>query len=218
MSQVDSLARAVLARIASKRRPRKRAIGLAGAVASAVAGRLNAPGARKSARPNRLAGAVASAVAQRLGQPGGPADARPNAASAASKTLAGTQIASRVARQVASRIPETRSDFGSDFAAVDVAKVAEAVIAKLDARKSKGIDHVDVLASQIASRLASPRLQGSAAGAIDFRNRIVAAVVDAVTRQRAKAVEAAQQAVAAKPSEDVKSASGEKSASVAKQS
>lgn len=216
MSRVDSLARAVLARIASKRRPRKPSAGLAGAVASAVAGRLNAPGGRKPARPNRLAGAVASAVAQRLGRSGAPAGAQARVASVAPKTLEGTRIAGRVARQVASRIPEARSDFGSDFAAVDVAKVAAAVIAKLDARKSKGIDHVDVLASQIASRLALPRIQGSAAGAVDFQNRIVAAVVDAVTQQRAKALEVAQ--VAAKPGEDAKTASGEKSAPVAKQS
>jgi hypothetical protein len=103
--------------------------------------------------------------------------------------LVGNRIADRVARQIASRIPEVRSDFASEFAAIDVGKVAAAVAAKLKERKGKSIDYVDLLASQIVAQLALPRIQGSTAGAVDFQNRMVAAVVDAVRKQRAEAVE-----------------------------
>jgi len=186
MSMVDRLSRAVASKIVAARR-RRRPAGLAVAVASAVAKRLGGPG-RPSRRPGTF---VASGPARRLAGP--PAAA---AASLAPRSLQGGRLAERVARQVASQIPESRLDFSREFSNIDVAKVAAAVVAKLDARRSKGLDPVDVIASQIAARLSVPRLQGSAAGATDFQNRIVSAVSEAVKQQRAVAAQLVEKAAA----------------------
>jgi hypothetical protein len=198
MTYADRVASAVVARLAagrSRRPPPAR--DSASFVASAVANRLNAVGKpRPQRRPQApgLAAAIASAVGQHLAGVG--TRAKPEV-SLAPKSLHGARLAGRVAGQVASRVPETRGDFVSSFSAIDVAKVAASVVEKLGARKSKGIDHVDVIASQIASRLATPRIQGTAAGAADFQNRIIGAVAEALETNRKKALEASATAAPA---------------------
>lgn len=201
--QVDRLAQAIVRRIARGRPRRKPAsrmtaavasavvrrrgppsrrpgkpVGLAAAVASVVARRLAPPSVSSSRPPNKLASALASAVSARLG-------AVPPAATAApDRPLVGGRIASSVTRQIASRIPKAQFSAETQLASLDPAKVAAAVVAELESRKAKAVDHTAIFASQIARRLTSPVLQGSAPAAAEFAKQLATAVAHAIAQQQ----------------------------------
>jgi hypothetical protein len=156
-------------------------------------------------RRRNLAAAVASAVARRLA----PTAAVPE------RALVASRIAATVARQVASRTTAPPVAAGPSLTSLDPAKVAAAVIGRLDGLKGKAPDHNAILASQIVRRLASAKVQGSTPNATQFAGQLASAVVAALAQQKSPKTEEPSSAA---PEQSQEAPTGEQSASKSKKS